>query len=93
MYALHCRQMPCGVESPFFVLILQYIDTFYDKTDVLEDLLPYFKLLETEDAVHIKNRFNERVRTLEEMEEEPPTPARPDGTPAINSHISNNQEE
>ena len=64
MYALHCKTMPCGVDSPFFNLMLQYIDIFYDKTDVLEDLLPYLKLVnDNEDVLHIKNRFNDRIRS------------------------------
>ena len=37
--------MPCGLGSPFFNLVNEYIDLFHDKTDVLDDLMPYLKLI------------------------------------------------
>lgn len=51
--------MPCGVGSPYFNLVFHYIEMFYDKTDVVEDMLPYLKLInENADVLHIKNDFN-----------------------------------
>ena len=52
VYALRCsmvgfgmRGFSCGVGSIYFTLMLEYIDIFYDKADVAQDLRPYFKLL------------------------------------------------
>ena len=34
-----------GMGSNFFILIQEYIDIFFDKSDVVKDLSPYLKLL------------------------------------------------
>ena len=83
VYALRCRPMQCGVGSNFFILMLEYIDLFYDKADVLEDLQPYLKLLNaTDDVNNIRDRFRDRIQQAENMEGEPPTMTRADGNPA-----------
>ena len=45
-------------------MVFHYIELFYDKTDVQEDLLPYLKLInELPDVMTIKSKFNERIRS------------------------------
>ena len=66
VYALRCKGMPCGTGSAFHNTIGEYIDQFHDKADVLEDLTPYLKLLNSEDDVDsIELRFKERITTSE----------------------------
>ena len=45
IYALHARGFNVGAGSNFFILMTEYMDLFYDKADIVEDLRPYFKLL------------------------------------------------
>jgi len=40
-YAMHCPRMPVGDMSPYMSVINEYIDKFYDKSDIVEDLRPY----------------------------------------------------
>ena len=63
VYSLRCKAMQCSIGSPFFILMWEYIDLFYDKSDVLEDLKSYLRLLnKDEDVSAIKERFRERVQ-------------------------------
>lgn len=69
--------------------MLEYIDYFYDKADVLEDLTPYFKLLnDREDVAMVKDRFRDRLADAESTEGEPPTRTKQDGSYAIGSHLA-----
>ena len=69
--------------------MLEYIDYFYDKADVLEDLTPYFKLLnDREDVAMVKERFRDRLADAESTEDEPPTRTKVDGSYAIGSHLA-----
>ena len=62
IYALHSRGYHVGAGSNFFVLMTEYIDLFYDKSDIVEDLRAYFKLLNSEQDVDaMKVRLLERV--------------------------------
>ena len=90
VYALRCKSMQCGIGSNFFLLILEYIDLFFDKSDVLEDLESYLKLLNSvEDVNNIKERFRDRVSQAEISEGDPPTQVKNDGiTPIIGSHLA-----
>ena len=42
--ALNCKGYPCQEGTPFFNVILDFIELFYDKTDVISDITPYIKL-------------------------------------------------
>ena len=69
--------------------MLEYIDYFYDKSDVLEDLAPYLLLLETgADVTHVRDRFRDRVAQTEHAEGEAPAILRQDGSYAFNCHIA-----
>jgi hypothetical protein len=48
--ALNSKTYQTYEGSPLFNLILDYIELFFDKVDVVQDLLPYLRLLQTEDA-------------------------------------------
>lgn len=89
VYALRCKNMPCGANSPFFSLMQEYIDLFYDKSDVLEDLRPYLLLFNNnEDVLFMKEMFKEKVKAAEVSEEEPVTQIKTDGNYAMNSHLN-----
>ena len=45
VFALRCKGLQCGIGSNFFTLLMEYIDHFFDKADVLDDLKSYLKLL------------------------------------------------
>ena len=51
IYALHSKGFNVGAGSQFFLLMYDYIDYFYDKSDVIEDLTPYLKLLNADQDV------------------------------------------
>lgn len=51
--------------SPFFNLMLDYVELFYDKYDVVEDVLPYLKLLSNDDAVNLREKIRQRVDAVE----------------------------
>jgi hypothetical protein len=40
-YALHSPKMPVGDMSIYMGVINEYIDKFYDKADVVEEIRPY----------------------------------------------------
>lgn len=73
VYALNCKNMPAGTASPFMLLLQEYIDEFYDKADVLEDLKPYLVLLNhnTDDVTNVRDMLREKVRMTEIAESEP----------------------
>ena len=94
VFALRCKAMQCGIGSNFYILMLEYMDLFYDKADVMEDLEPYLKLLNYYDDVNaVKDRFRDRITQIEEMEGEPPTLVKADGNPAIGSHLNTTVEQ
>ena len=45
VFGLRCKGLQMGMGSNFFILIQEYIDIFFDKSDVVKDLSPYLKLL------------------------------------------------
>ena len=94
IFALRCKGMQCGIGSNFFILVLEYIDLFFDKADVLEDLEPYLKLLnQAEDVNAVKERFRDRIHQIESMAGEPLTMTKADGSPAIGSHLNQTVEQ
>ena len=44
--ALNCKGYPTQEGSPLFNVMLDYIELFYDKADVVTDILPYLRLLQ-----------------------------------------------
>jgi len=44
-YALRCRSYPVGDGTTFMQLMLEYVDLFFDKSDVVRDIKEYVKLL------------------------------------------------
>ena len=94
VFALRCKGLQCGIGSNFNSLLLEYIDHFYDKADVLEDLKPYLKLLnQTDDVIHMRDRFRERISAAETQEGEPQTITKADGNAAIGSHLNQTLEQ
>jgi hypothetical protein len=48
--ALNCKGYPTYEGSPIFNTMLDYIELFYDKSDVIENISVYLKLFQMEDA-------------------------------------------
>lgn len=42
--ALNCKGYPSHEGSPIFNVMLDYIELFYDKADVICDIIPYIRL-------------------------------------------------
>lgn len=51
--------------SPLFNLILDYIELFYDKADVVSDLLPYLRLLQSEDCAALREKVKSKIDAME----------------------------
>jgi len=41
IYALHCPTVSCGENSNYYYLVFEYIDKFYDKFDVCQEMRQY----------------------------------------------------
>ena len=52
--ALNYANYPAGEDSPFFQTILDYMERFFDKFDVVSDLRPYLKLLGPDEAAALR---------------------------------------
>jgi hypothetical protein len=63
--ALNCKSYPTFEGSPFYNSILDFLEIFYDKTDVIEDIRPYLKLLQPEDAYTLRDKIDSKVENLE----------------------------
>jgi hypothetical protein len=64
--ALNCRGVyPTYENSSFFNLILDYLDQFYDKADVIADITPYIKLFQYEDAIAMREKIRAKIEALE----------------------------
>ena len=63
--ALNCPNYPTGEGSPMFNTFLDFIELFFDKTDVVEDVRTYLQLLSEEDATSLIARVQVRLNTLE----------------------------
>jgi hypothetical protein len=71
VYALRTKNYQVGEGSQFLLTILEYIDNFYDKADVTEDLKPYLRLLNPEaDVETVKLRLVDRIKQAEQIEAE-----------------------
>lgn len=92
-YALRCKNMACGSQSPFFCLMQEYIELYYDKADVLMDLKPYLSLLnDRDDVITMRDMFRQKVLQTENQEDEPNMRVKADGNYAIKSHYRTQQE-
>ena len=70
-YALKCKAYPVGDGQSYLLLMMEYIDLFYDKADVVSDLRNYVKLLSyPTDANAIRQRIQDRIRMAEQAEPE-----------------------
>lgn len=63
--ALNCKGYPTHEGSPLFNVMLDYVELFYDKADVVADSIPYLKLLAYEDAQALKDKIKTKVENLE----------------------------
>ncbi len=63
--AFNCKNYPTYDGSTYFNLILDYIEHFFDKSDVVFDLLPYLRLLNPDDAAALRERVKSKVDALE----------------------------
>jgi N-acetyltransferase B complex (NatB) non catalytic subunit len=54
--ALNCKNYPTYENSSTFNLMYEYIEQFFDKADVIGDLVPYLKLLNTEEAQCLREK-------------------------------------
>eukprot|EP00347_Sterkiella_histriomuscorum_P000542 403375452 len=63
--AINCRGYPCHEGSPMFNVLLDYIELFYDKADVVCDIMPYIKLFQIEEAGSLREKVKIKVQNLE----------------------------
>lgn len=59
---------PVGAGSSFLLLMIEYIDQFYDQADVTHDIQKYFVLLKQKDALAIVVRIEMRIEQVEEKD-------------------------
>ena len=50
VYALKCPSQPVGEGTTYLNLILEYMENFYEQTDVVEEVKPYLTLLNATDT-------------------------------------------
>lgn len=63
--ALNCKGYPTFDGSPIFNAMLDYIELFYDKADVIGDIQIYLRLFQVEDAQLLKEKIKQKVDNLE----------------------------
>jgi hypothetical protein len=54
--ALNCKNYPTYESSSTFNLLIEYIEMFFDKADVICDIIPYIKLLNNDEAQSLRER-------------------------------------
>jgi hypothetical protein len=65
-YALRCPSFKVGDGNTFLQVMLEYVDLFFDKADVVRDLSDYVTLLNhPADTQVIKNRLGDRIKQAE----------------------------
>ena len=63
--ALNCDAYTCSEGTPFFMTLQDYIEIFFDKGyDVINDVMPFLKLLNTEDMFSLKDKIEQKLETL-----------------------------
>ena len=68
VFALHCPIYQVGEGTTFQGLLIEYIENYFDKSDVLDDIREYLTLLKKTDAVALCSRIEFRVKQTEEFE-------------------------
>lgn len=61
VFALHCPIYQVGEGTPFQNLLIEYIENFFDKSDVVEEVREYLTLLKKTDAIALCSRIYFRV--------------------------------
>ena len=68
IYALNCPIYQVGEGCTFWSLIIEYVEQFYDKSDVLADIREYLTILKNTDAVALCSRIQFKVQQIQEFE-------------------------
>jgi N-acetyltransferase B complex (NatB) non catalytic subunit len=63
--ALNSKTFQTYEGSPLFNLVLDYLELFYDKTDVVMDLIPYLKLMTQDDSYALREKVKTKIDSLE----------------------------
>lgn len=62
-YALRCNKYKVGDGYTYLQVMLEYIDLFFDKADVVRDVKDYVRLLDhPTDTATIKTRLGDRIK-------------------------------
>ena len=62
IYALRTPNARVGRKTPYWTAMLEYIDLFYAKFDVIKDLRPFMKLISDHiDAQELYDRFKLKI--------------------------------
>ena len=68
VYALNCPIYQVGEGCTFWSLLIEYVEQFYDKSDVLADIREYLTILKKTDAVALCSRIQFKVQQIQEFE-------------------------
>lgn len=75
--SMHYPNYQVSEGTSYFTTVLQYIDKFYDKFDVIQDVRRYLKVLNQQDAhalrAFARTKLNDEESSYEQNEEKPPT--------------------
>lgn len=63
--ALNYTQYPTNEGSSFMISIIQYLENFYDRYDVISDLKPYIKILTYTEIDVLRNLIRGKLETEE----------------------------
>ncbi|CAI2368685.1 unnamed protein product [Moneuplotes crassus] len=63
--ALNCPAFPTQEKSTYYNSILNYLEAFFEHTDVVQDLRPYLKLFSSEDSFAFRDFFKEKIEKFE----------------------------
>ena len=66
--AMNCNGYPTQEGSPYYNNILSYLEQFYDKSDVVKNLTPYFKLFSSEDAFALRDYIKNKIANIEKTQ-------------------------
>lgn len=66
-YALNCARYTVGDTSLYMQLLIEYIDGYFDKSDVVDECRPYLSLLSESDCQAVTHKIGVRVRNAEKM--------------------------
>lgn len=63
--ALNCKSYPTYESSALFNLMQDYIELFFEKADVIADLIPYLRLLSNDDAAALREKVKSKIESNE----------------------------